>query len=267
MTDKLSILAVDDEQVILDAVKKMLDPQRFDALTALDAEEGLQILASKDPAILISDLVLPGASGMELLDMAFVQDPALLIIITTGYSTAENAVAALKRGAFDFLPKPFTEDEFLSCVDRARRAGEQRLTPGARTPDADRHGGFHLGVQTWARPENNGTAVLGVTELLTRTVNPIDRIDFPEIDVELRQGGRLVSLLTADGFTHNAWSPLGGLVVACNESLRERPDALRDDPSGAGWLVRIQPANLNAELANLIDPESFPWTRASDQTP
>ena len=103
MTGGLKILVVDDEQVILDSAKKILGPD-LTVLTAPDAEAASQLLGAEAPDIVISDLVLPGASGMKLLDNALEHDPGLVIILTTGFSTVENAVAALKHGAFDFLP-------------------------------------------------------------------------------------------------------------------------------------------------------------------
>lgn len=250
MTGGLKILVVDDEQVILDSAKKILGPD-LTVLTAPDAEAASQLLAAEAPDIVISDLVLPGASGMKLLDNALEHDPGLVIILTTGFSTVENAVAALKHGAFDFLPKPFTCDELLSSVARARRAVELRLTLGSRGPGE--RGEFHLGVQTWARPERDGTVLLGVTERELRTLERIESLELPETGAELRQGGRLVTLLTGDGLAHGLWSPLGGRVLAVNAALKDDPELLRDASNGARWVARIQPSDLDAELANLIE--------------
>jgi glycine cleavage system H lipoate-binding protein len=210
------------------------------------------MLVAEPPDIVISDLVLPGASGMQLLDTALEHDPGLVILITTGYSTVENAVAALKHGAFDFLPKPFTCDELLSCVARARRAVERRLMLGGPAGDGGRRGDFRLGVQTWARLDEDGAALLGVTSLELQTVDRIERVELAEVGAELRQGGRLVGLVTTDGLTHTLWSPLGGRVLACNDRLRDEPESLRDDPKGA-WIARVLPADPSGELPNLIE--------------
>lgn len=253
MTGSMKILVVDDEQVILDSARKILDSDRLQVLTAPDAETALRILLAEPMDIVISDLVLPGASGMKLLDMALEHDPALVIIITTGYSTVENAVAALKHGAFDFLPKPFTCDELLSGVARAHRAIELRLNLGPRSPGAGRRGDFYLGEQTWARPERDGAALLGATEFQLQTVARLERLELPEAGAELRQGGRLACLLTIDGLAHTLWSPLSGRVLLGNDRLRERPESLRDDPEGAGWMARILPVDLDGELPNLIE--------------
>jgi len=249
MTGPLRVLVVDDEQVILDSARKILGAD-LQVLTAPDAEAASRMLSSEAPDIVISDLVLPGASGMKLLETALEHDPGLVIILTTGFSTVENAVAALKHGAFDFLPKPFTCDELLSSVARACRAVEMRLTLGARTAH---RGDFNLGVQTWARPERDGTVLLGVTDLELQTLDRIDRVELPEVGAELRQGGRLVSVFTADGLAHSLWSPLSGRVLAGNDLLRDQPEALRDARNGARWVVRIHPADLEGELPNLIE--------------
>ncbi len=249
MNGPLKVLVVDDEQVILDSARKILGVD-LEVMTAPDAEAASRILSSEAPDIVISDLVLPGASGMRLLEAALEHDPGLVIILTTGFSTVENAVAALKHGAFDFLPKPFTCDELLSSVARARRAVELRLTLGAR---ASHRGDFHLGVQTWARPERDGTVLLGVTELELQTLDRIERVELPEPGAEIRQGGRLLTVLTADGLAHSLWSPLSGRVLAGNDLLRDQPESLRDARNGARWVVRIRPTDLDGELPNLIE--------------
>jgi DNA-binding response OmpR family regulator len=254
MTERLKILVVDDEQVILDSATRMLGSDRCQVLTALDAESAMDILRAEGPDILVSDLVLPGASGMELLESASEHDPSLVSIITTGYSTVENAVRAMKRGAFDFLPKPFTFEELLSSTSRAVRVIEQRLNLNAHDPVGGHQADFRLGTQSWVRAETEGTAVLGVTRFQLQTIDAIEKIDFPDVDAELRQGGRLVCLHTADELSHSIWSPLSGRVLAINDELLGSPDSLRADPSGAGWLLRVVPADLNGELVNLIGP-------------
>ena len=256
MTGNLKVLVVDDEPVILDSARKILSSDVLQVRTAPDAEAAADLLRAEPADIVITDLVLPGASGMKLLEDVLEHDPGLVVIITTGYSTVENAAAALKHGAFDFLPKPFTCDELLSCVARAIRAIELRLVlaaRGARDSAGARRGDFCLGLQTWARPEREGTALLGVTELQLQTVERIDRLEIPGAGAELRQGGRLIDLVTADGLTHTLWSPLGGSVLAVNDALLERPESIRIDPRGAGWIVRIRPTDLQADLPSLIE--------------
>jgi DNA-binding NtrC family response regulator len=130
VTEELRILVVDDEPVILDSARKILAPEGLTVLTASDAETALAILKAQAPQILITDLILPGASGMKLLDAALEHDPGLVVVLTTGYTTPDNAAAALKHGAVDFLAKPFTYEELLASVARARQALEARRASG-----------------------------------------------------------------------------------------------------------------------------------------
>ena len=80
-------------------------------------------MAEKIDVILL-DLMMPGVSGMEVLDRVRTIDPNLLVIVITGYATVESAVEAMKKGAYDFIPKPFTPDQLRIVVRRAleRRA-------------------------------------------------------------------------------------------------------------------------------------------------
>jgi DNA-binding NtrC family response regulator len=130
VTEELRILVVDDEPVILASARKILAPEGLTVLTASDAETALAILKAQAPQILITDLILPGASGMKLLDAALEHDPGLVVVLTTGYTTPDNAAAALKHGAVDFLAKPFTYEELLASVARARQALEARRASG-----------------------------------------------------------------------------------------------------------------------------------------
>ena len=74
--------------------------------------------------VILLDLMMPGMSGMEVLDHIRTIDPNLLVIVITGYATVESAVEAMKKGAYDFIPKPFTPDQLRIVVRRAleRRA-------------------------------------------------------------------------------------------------------------------------------------------------
>ena len=267
MAQRYKILVVDDEQVILDSARRILAEEGFGVLTALDAESAMPLVETEAPDVLISDLMLPGVSGIELLEAAGEQDPSLLTIITTGYSTVENAVISLKEGAFDFLPKPFTFDELLSSVHRACRAIELRHAPGGPPPAGDRGKYYQLGTQTWARIQDDGSALLGITELALLVLDRIESIRFPDTDTEVQQGGRLVRVFTSDALAHNIWSPLSGRVVACNDRLFDDPESVRGDPQSNDWLVRIRPADPDQELNHLTGPiQPDRWPGAGTKT-
>jgi two-component system, NtrC family, response regulator HydG len=115
------VLIVDDEPDMVENCARILRPAGHECLTTTDARRGLVMLESEHPDLLITDLKMPGVDGMELLRRARELDPALPVIVITAFATVESAVAAVKEGAFDYLPKNFSVDQLRVAVDRALR--------------------------------------------------------------------------------------------------------------------------------------------------
>jgi CheY-like chemotaxis protein len=249
--EQTKVLVIDDEQVVLDSARRILTAGGFQVLTASDAESALQILKTDPQDVAICDLMLPGLSGFEFLEAARQHDPNLVVIITTGYSTVDTGVNSLKKGAFDFLPKPFSFEELISQVHRASRFAKLPIKLRVQTPPAEFAGCYFLGAQAWARSDVDGSWLLGLAAILLQTIPPIRSIEFPEIDRELQQGGPLVRMTTEDELVHNVWSPLSGKILLFNDRLNETPDLPHSDPLATGWLLRMLPANLEAEVSVL----------------
>jgi FixJ family two-component response regulator/glycine cleavage system H lipoate-binding protein len=249
MAGKTKILVVDDESVIIDAANMILTAEGFAVRTVADAEGALNLIRSETPDIALIDLKLPRLSGMELLERVRLEFPQMVVIMMTGFSTLENAIAFLKNGAFDFLGKPFTFEELLSTALRASRFVALRASIG-RTADEATHR-YRLGMSSWAKPEPDGTVQLGITALFNQIVGRIDQIELPAINEELRQGGLLAQFVAQDDLKHTAWSALSGRVVAINPLLQKGGESLSICPLGNAWLVRIAPSNLETELTNL----------------
>jgi FixJ family two-component response regulator/glycine cleavage system H lipoate-binding protein len=245
------ILVVDDEQVVLDATQRILRADGFPVLTASDAESALALMRTAKPEIVIVDLKLPGISGIEFMEAAREVNPHVVFIVITGYSSVDHAIASLKHGAFDFLPKPFTFDELLSPIHRARRY--LQLPENARTLTTDKHlKGYHfLGMHVWAKPDADGTALLGLTKVFQHTMGHVESIALPEVNNQLQQGDRLARLTAEDKWVHVVWSALSGRVLAINRKLAQKAGLINQDPWGDGWLVRISPVNLEQELSHL----------------
>jgi len=115
------VLIVDDEPDMLENCRRILSPRGYACLTAGDGREGLALLERERPDLLLTDLKMPGMDGMTLMRRAHELDPALPVIIITGFASIESAVAAVKDGAFDYLPKNFSVDQLRVSVDRALR--------------------------------------------------------------------------------------------------------------------------------------------------
>jgi len=112
------ILIIDDEEAMRDSCSQVLKRMEIEVDTALNGEEGLEKIKSFEPHLVLLDLKMPGISGMEILEQLPDMDPFLIPVMITGYATVESAVEAMKHGAYDYLPKPFTPDELRMIIKR-----------------------------------------------------------------------------------------------------------------------------------------------------
>ena len=112
------LLLIDDEEVVLDSCLAILEGGDYEVAVAANGSEGLQKVADFAPDLVFVDLKMPGKSGMQVLEELHALDPTIVSIVFTGFATIESAVEAMKRGAYDFLPKPFTPDDFRAMIRR-----------------------------------------------------------------------------------------------------------------------------------------------------
>ena len=118
------VWVVDDDRSIRWVFEKALTREGIPFKTFGLAQDAMEALAISPPQVLVSDIRMPGASGLELLQMVRERYPTLPVIIMTAYSDLESAVAAFQGGAFEYLPKPFDVDQ---AVDLIRRALDESL--------------------------------------------------------------------------------------------------------------------------------------------
>lgn len=115
------ILVIDDEADIRELVAGILEDEGHQVRSARDADEALEAVRRRRPALIILDIWLQGSrlDGLELLHMFREIDPDMSVVVISGHGTIETAVAAIRRGAYDFIEKPFTADRLLLVVGRA----------------------------------------------------------------------------------------------------------------------------------------------------
>jgi DNA-binding NtrC family response regulator len=118
-TDDRRILIIDDERPILLTLEALLARRGYQVDTAPTASQGLNLLKSKSPALVLLDLQLPDAEGLEMLDRIKTELPEIQVIILTAHDSLHNAIESIKRGAYHFISKPYAPEELLSLVEKA----------------------------------------------------------------------------------------------------------------------------------------------------
>jgi len=119
MTTKNRILVIDDEITVCKSCKKILALEGYEIEFTTNPKEGLEKAITGEYDLIITDMKMPDITGMDILRITKENSPQTAVIIITGYSTVASAVEAMKEGAFDYVPKPFTPDELTIVVRRA----------------------------------------------------------------------------------------------------------------------------------------------------
>ncbi|HXU33080.1 MAG TPA: sigma-54 dependent transcriptional regulator, partial [Thermoanaerobaculia bacterium] len=119
----MSILIVDDEEVLQDVLSTLLRREGYSTISATTGEEALELIEREEIDLILLDLMLPGLSGREVLRQVRQRDPEQVVIVITAFSSIESAIGAMRDGAFHYIPKPFKNEEVLLTV---RKGLEQR---------------------------------------------------------------------------------------------------------------------------------------------
>ena len=257
MSKYTEILIIDDEQVVLDAVKRVCAAEKYRVQTALNSREAFARMSKKEFDLIICDLLLPEIDGFRVLETLNAKHIDTPVIIITGYSTMENAVKSLNKGAIDFVPKPFTADELSSAIRRGIkyceiRAIEQNGAGGTIThvPCPQRY--FRLGNNAWIWQDQRGDVVTGVTDFYVKTIGSIESIELSNVQDHTIQGNYCATFRTHDGLSHPLLAAISGSIIEVNVLLQSSPSLVEKDPYFKGWLYRLIPTDLNYEMKNLI---------------
>lgn len=119
MSSKAKVLVIDDEQIVLKSCARILSAEGYDVQPVQTGDEGLRKLADEKFDVVLTDLKMPDMTGMEVLEKVLESYPDMIVIMITGYSTVQTAVDAMKMGAYDYVPKPFTPEELVEAVGKS----------------------------------------------------------------------------------------------------------------------------------------------------
>jgi len=124
-TEPLTILLVDDEELLVKSCSRLLEQEGYQVVTAYRGRDALELARRHHPDIVLADLMLPDMDGMELLREVRQLDRQTLVIMITGFATVDSSIEAIRAGAYDYIPKPFTATQLQILVGRA--ANQVRL--------------------------------------------------------------------------------------------------------------------------------------------
>jgi nitrogen regulation protein NR(I) len=122
--DKPLILVVDDSQAIVTLMKEFLKEEGYNTISAKSTKEALFLIDKENPDLVIMDIKMPDTNGLDALIEIKSKDPKLSVIMMTAYGTTQTAIEAMKRGAYDYITKPFKNDELKIMIRKALEAGK-----------------------------------------------------------------------------------------------------------------------------------------------
>ncbi|HET6278854.1 MAG TPA: response regulator [Candidatus Polarisedimenticolia bacterium] len=263
---KATILAVDDEPVVLDSLRRILVLDGFSVDTVESGPEALSLVQRRDYDFLFTDLKMPDMDGVEVVKAVHHLRPDTDIAVITGYATIETAVETMKHGAVAYVQKPFTPDELTEfatslLIKREARLEAQRrpvvhlVAPALAETLAEREfcvpgGAFVSEGHVWVRVEPDGDVRIGLDDFARKALGTIEAIELPGDGTTVRRGEPLFAVRRGARTIRFA-APLAGSVRQINGALRGDTALLSRSPYDRGWVCLMQPADLPAALRSL----------------
>ena len=125
---KIRVLVVDDEETVRVLLQRILQAAGYEAVTAANGKEALSVIADGGIDVVMLDINMPGLSGFEVLGKISTDWPDLCVIMVTAVADVQTAVTAMKLGAYDYITKPFDQDEALRKIRQAVMNWQEHLT-------------------------------------------------------------------------------------------------------------------------------------------
>jgi bidirectional [NiFe] hydrogenase diaphorase subunit len=172
------ILLVEDETVLRESVRDWLVDVGYDVHTAEDGEQAMKTVAEQEFGLVILDLRLPGKDGLEVLKEAREKQPTIKGIIITAYPSVETAVEAVKRGAIDYLPKPFDLNYLEEVIERSLGPVQVEIKP---TPAKEKAPGKAAPVQEEVTLTINGKEIKATKGMTVLEAAKMAGIDIPTL--------------------------------------------------------------------------------------
>ncbi len=127
MMERKKALVIDDDQIVLDSVKRILNEEDFEVETTLNSKNGIALALENDYDIVLTDIRMPDIDGLTVVLNIKTAKPSIPVLVITGYASVRSAVESMKRGATDYVQKPFTPEALVTRVVSAMEAVPPRL--------------------------------------------------------------------------------------------------------------------------------------------
>ena len=159
---KQNVLVVEDEELMRSILRQLLESEGYRVLSADSAENALGIFSGNDVAVTLTDIKMAGMDGIELLDQIKRIEADALVIMMTAYSSVDSAIAALRKGVYDYVTKPFVNEDLLQTVRNAIRTKELFRENRALRRELDRHYSF--------------SEIVGTSEALRQVFSVVEKV-------------------------------------------------------------------------------------------
>jgi DNA-binding response OmpR family regulator len=243
------IIVVDDEKGICQNVEKILAKSNYEVVHAQSAKDALERMARESFSLLISDIIMPEMNGLELLKLVKKEWPLTKAIMMTAYASTDTAVKAIRLGALDYIPKPFTPDELRDTVDKAL-SGELVET---KSTEAEKESIDIIDVDMpFDRDEVAKYTGEGYADHLTRS----DTTELEIKEPQLIENYCLAGDMVCEIFKKLGGTCKGGLKGSCpQKKAKKKKDAAQKEKFDAKQLIGIdQPFDYD-EVVSVTGPE------------
>ena len=159
---KPNVLIAEDEELMRSILRQLLEGEGCRVFTADSADNALDIFSTNNVHVTLTDIKMAGMDGLELLDQIKTIDAEALVIIMTAYSSVDSAIAALRKGAYDYITKPFVNEDLLQTVRNAIRTRELFRENRALRRELDKHDSF--------------AEIIGTSEALQKVFRVVEKV-------------------------------------------------------------------------------------------
>lgn len=239
MAYRANVLVVDDEQIVCNSCRRILSQHGHNVHMASSGRDALRKVEEDKYDIVIADWKMPEIDGMEVLRIVKKNHPDIVPIMITGYPSVESAVKAMRLGVSNYLPKPLSPDALTQALNKAL---EERKAEGKDL--------LYYQKYIWARMLEDGTVKIGVNNLFRERVGDILYVVLHFDQTEIEQGRLCLRILASDKNVHKLYAPIRGEVIKINYEINFNTDLINKDPFGKGWIIQLEPSNLEEDLKN-----------------